>query len=94
LRFCSAPSADQFAGSGNNAIFRDIAANRVLVRWPSVITKRGICIDKSAGIRRSAWGRSRVEENRRAILERALPWNQSVRQVAADSRAMPNGCPP
>jgi hypothetical protein len=30
LRFCSAPSADQFRGSGNNAIFRNIAANRVL----------------------------------------------------------------
>ena len=42
----SAP-ADQFAGSGNNAILRNIAANRVLVRWPSASIKRRICIDKS-----------------------------------------------
>jgi hypothetical protein len=35
LGLCSTPPADQFADSGNNAILRNIAANRVRVKCPS-----------------------------------------------------------
>jgi hypothetical protein len=35
LGLCSAPPANQFAGSGNNAILRSIAENRTLVMCPS-----------------------------------------------------------
>jgi hypothetical protein len=71
LGLCSTPPADQFAGSGNNAILRNIAANRVRVKCPSASISHRVCFTRRPCPRPT--GRPIKKVTQRAYVQDGLP---------------------